>query len=546
VARRLRQVVQAQPVKAIPVSRPDTAQLPWYLTLRFQFSAFTAGLITVIMIIVGFAAFWQSTKALNEEIEKNGVRLVNEVARLGRRFLIQLSSDIPEPYDEIQARYQQEMRERFGEKTAKDVVSAIVKADEESPVPANRRAIASSEAKPKQMSLLPAHKFGGDPSIEISSGTASFIDKKGEIAVRVFEKKIPTDEDVKWGGIAYITLSASNISKAQHILLVRLLAIFVIAVLMGIGTSYLLANQITAPITQLVSDFEIVSQGNLEHRTQSKSSNEIGYLARQFDDMTVKLRAMQRAEIAYKAREHELKVATAIQESLLPKDVPQVAGYDIDAYYRPSREVGGDYYDFIKIDENQLGIVVADVSGKGIPASMVMAMARSVMRAAAHAHQSASEVLKEVNHIMAEDLRKGTFVTALYMLLRHKDKELFCSSAGHNPFVLYSGATKKCRLIRPRGIALGFDRGPIFNNTIEEEAIKISPGDRIVAYTDGVVEARSPNGEQFGDERLMNLVASADSMNAKAFINMLADEVARHEGPNMQHDDITIATFTVL
>lgn len=524
---------------------PPSAQLPWYLTLKFQFSAFTAGLITLIVVIVGAAAFWQSTKALNDEIEKNGVRLVREVARVGRRFLTELSSDVPRPYDDIQADYQKEMEERFG-RTAEDIVDAVVKGAPEWQAVTDRGTVTAAGWKYKLTYSSRPRASKGDPEILVASGKAVFLDTNKTIAVRVFERPIPSDDEIKWGGTAYVTLSATNISRAQHILLIRLLAVFIIAILIGIGTSYVLANRIAAPITQLVNDFEIVSQGNLEHRTESTASNEIGYLARQFDEMTVKLRAMQRAEIAYKAREHELKVATAIQESLLPKDVPQVPGYDIHAYYRPSREVGGDYYDFIKIDDNQLGIVVADVSGKGIPASMVMAMARSVMRAAAHAHQSASEVLKEVNHIMAEDLRKGTFVTALYMLLRHKERELYCSSAGHNPFVLWSAATKKCRLIRPRGIALGFDKGPIFNNTIEEEVIKICSGDRVVAYTDGVVEARSPEGEQFGDERLMNLVASADSMNAQAFINLLAEEVAQHEGPDMQHDDITIATFTVL
>ncbi|NOZ23394.1 MAG: SpoIIE family protein phosphatase [Planctomycetes bacterium] len=538
MARRLPQV--AEPVKA---TAPASSGLPWYQTIRFQFSAFTGGLITVLIAVLGTATYWQSSRSLNEQIEKNGVRLVREVTRLGERFLKELSSDIPRPYDEIHAQYQKEMMERFG-KTAEDVVDAAIKGDDKTVDDRWRTITATGE--PYSFTEGHARQSRYDPHIFLWASTMVLQKTKQRISIRVFKRHIPESDDIRAGGNVYITLSAAKIDRALWGLFFRLVAMFLIATAIGIVTAYVLANRFTAPISMLVEDFEIVSKGNLEHRTEAHSSNEIGYLAQHFDDLTVRLRALQRAEIAYKAREHELKVAEAIQQSLLPKDVPQIAGYDIHAFYRSSFEVGGDYYDFIRIDEDQLGIVVADVSGKGIPASMVMAMARSVMRAAAHGHQSAADVLKEVNHIMAEDLRRGTFVTALYMLLRHKDKELYVSSAGHNPFVLYSSSTNKCRLIRPRGIALGFDKGPIFNNTIEEEVIKISPGDRIVAYTDGVVEARSPDGDQFGDERLMNLVASADGMSSEAFVQMLVGEVTNHEGPGQQHDDITIATFHVL
>ncbi|MEW6357377.1 MAG: SpoIIE family protein phosphatase [Planctomycetota bacterium] len=538
MAQRLPQV--AEPVKAEATTSPE---LSWHQTLRFQFSAFTGGLITVLVLILGTAAYWQSSKSLNDEIEKNGVRLAREATRLGERFLKELSSDIPRPYDEIHADYQKEMTERFGQ-TAEDVVDAAVKGDDRGIDDRWRTITASGEGYTFTEGQSRQSKY--DPDVLVWASTIVLRKTNEKIPVRVFKKHISESDDIRSGGNVYVTLSAAKIRRALQGIFFRLVIIFLIATVIGIGAAYVLANRFTAPITMLVEDFEIVSQGNLEHRTETHSSNEIGYLAQRFDELTVRLRALQRAEIAYKAREHELKVAEAIQQSLLPKGVPEIPGYDIEAFYRSSFEVGGDYYDFIRIDDDQLGIVVADVSGKGIPASMVMAMARSVMRAAAHGHQSAADVLKEVNHIMAEDLRKGTFVTALYMLLRHKDKELYVSSAGHNPFVLYSASTNKCRLIRPRGIALGFDKGPIFNNTIEEEVIKISPGDRIVAYTDGVVEARSPDGDQFGDERLMNAVASANGMSSKAFIEMLVGEVTKHEGPGQQHDDITIATFHVL
>ena len=538
VAPRLPQV--AEPVKAAPPASPE---LPWYQTLRFQFSAFTGGLITVLVAILGTATYWQSSKSLNDEIEKNGVRLVRETSRLGERFLRELSSDIPRPYDEIHAEYQKEIMERFG-KTAEDVVDAAVKGDDRSIDDRSRTITASGEKYVFTEGRARTSKY--DPEIQLWASTIVWQKTNERIPVRVFKGRIAESDEIRAGGNVYVTLSAAKIRSALTKLLARLALIFLVATVIGIGTAYILASRFSKPITMLVADFEIVSQGNLEHRTETHASNEIGYLAKRFDELTVRLRATQRAEIAYKAREHELKVAEAIQQSLLPKDVPEIPGYDIKAFYRSSFEVGGDYYDFIRIDEDQLGIVVADVSGKGIPASMVMAMARSVMRAAAHAHQSAADVLKEVNHIMAEDLRRGTFVTALYMLLRHKDKELYVSSAGHNPFVLHSANASTCRLIRPRGIALGFDKGPIFNNTIEEEVIKICSGDRIVAYTDGVVEARSPDGDQFGDERLMNLVAGADGMSSEAFVQLLVQEVTKHEGPDQQHDDITIATFHVL
>jgi sigma-B regulation protein RsbU (phosphoserine phosphatase) len=223
-----------------------------------------------------------------------------------------------------------------------------------------------------------------------------------------------------------------------------------------------------------------------------------------------------------------------------------VPGYDIDAFYQPSKEVGGDYYDFLQIDDNLMAMVVADVSGKGIPGSMVMTMARSLIRMEGLRNTSAADTLKKVNKVIARDIRRGMFVTAIYMILDIRGRKLLVASAGHNPMVVWRKATGKFELINPNGIALGFDKGPIFDRTIKEEEIQLEKGDRTVIYTDGIPESMNPENEEFGDDRFYKLVAKTANTNSNKFINLVVSAVRKHQGSAEQHDDVTISTLRVV
>jgi sigma-B regulation protein RsbU (phosphoserine phosphatase) len=346
-------------------------------------------------------------------------------------------------------------------------------------------------------------------------------------------------------GAAQVFVKAAEIDEVKS----RTMTQLGIATAAGIGVALLvsaiMATVFTGPIRALVSDMRIVSGGKLDHKTHPRSHDEIGVLAATFNQMTKSLKQAQEAQAEKQAIEHELNIANEIQTKLLPDRLPQIAGFDIFSYSVSAREVGGDYYDFMVIDPAHLGIVVADVSGKGIPGAMVMTMVRSLMRLASHREASPAETMRKVNRILAKDIRRGMFVTAIYSVLDVPRKTITVASAGHNPIVYYAAATKECRAVNPSGIALGFDKGRTFDENILEETIELKPGDRVVAYTDGIVEAMNEKQEEYGMERFTALVRDNAQLSSKDFVNAVMQAVAQHRGRAEQSDDITITTLRV-
>lgn len=241
--------------------------------------------------------------------------------------------------------------------------------------------------------------------------------------------------------------------------------------------------------------------------------------------------------------EHELGVAAEVQACLLPSKKPQLPGYDLYSYYRPAKEVGGDYYDFFPIDNERLGIVIADVSGKGIPGAMVMAATRTLLRVLGPQCGSPAETFRQANYYVSRDVARGMFVTAILAMLNVRTGEMTMCSAGHNPAVVYLERKGACRLWNPEGIALGFDKGPTFDRVLRESKLQFEPGDRVVMYTDGVVEAMNSRNQQYGEARFYRFVLDHARMSSKEFVWELVRDLEEHTGRADQYDDITIVTL---
>jgi serine phosphatase RsbU (regulator of sigma subunit) len=236
--------------------------------------------------------------------------------------------------------------------------------------------------------------------------------------------------------------------------------------------------------------------------------------------------------------EQELRVARLIQQTLLPKAVPELGGWDMAALYRPAREVGGDFYDFLEFEDGRLGIVVGDVTDKGVPAALVMATTRTMLRAAAQRLVSPGEVLRRVNDVLHPDIPPNMFVTCLYAILDPRSGRLWYANAGHDlPYMRYKrrpGASE----LRATGMPLGLMPGMAY----EEKETVLDAGDSVLFYTDGLVEAHDPSREMFGFPRLQGLVG-AHPGGAK-MIDFLLDELARFVGDGWeQEDDITLVTL---
>jgi serine phosphatase RsbU (regulator of sigma subunit) len=398
---------------------------------------------------------------------------------------------------------------------------------------------AVQQAGEKGLSIQSKRAVSG---VEIKDG----FDKATQKEVRLFTMEQPTPGGEK---LSYnVILSLEAINDAKGALFATIFLPIFVSVILGTGIAVWISTLITEPIKVLIRDIQEVSQGNLEHQTMATSKDEIGLLATTFNRMTTALRAAHDQEIQSKALEHDLAIASEIQSNLVPKRMLKVPGYDISAYYRPSKEVGGDYYDFITIDEENEGIIVADVSGKGVPGSLVMTMARAFIRMEAERSRnvSPSDTLTKANRMLAQDIKKGMFVTALYCILNKRTHEVRVASAGHNPLVVWRAAVNEVRLVNPNGMALGIDKGPLFEKSIKEEVLALKPGDRLVAFTDGTVEAMNEANQEFGDKRFYMLVKELALRDSNQMLNLLVKSLDEHKGDAPQSDDITIVTLRYL
>lgn len=245
--------------------------------------------------------------------------------------------------------------------------------------------------------------------------------------------------------------------------------------------------------------------------------------------------------------EQELAVAHEFQRMLLPKTCPEVPGFRVAAFSKPALEVGGDYYDFFFIDEERryLGIVIADVSGKGIPGALIMAMVRAVLRAEARGKLSPREVLLRTNERTYEDTKENVFVTMIYGILDTKERVLRFARAGHEPVVVVNRQTQQVRLYSPDGIALGMVENELFATT-EELTVRLEPGDVVTLYTDGVVEAMDENNNEYGQQRFLDLLLAHREDPADAIIEKVVGDIESFSRGFPQHDDITIVAFEVL
>ncbi|MEZ6184198.1 MAG: SpoIIE family protein phosphatase [Planctomycetota bacterium] len=342
-----------------------------------------------------------------------------------------------------------------------------------------------------------------------------------------------------------VFVNAASLEELQASLRSRILWVTGFGVVGGVFLIAMIAWVLTGPLRQITGDVEQIAAGDLAHQSHVTSSDEVGALAHVFNIMVRNLGVAQSNAVAQKSFERELNIAKEIQEKLLPERIPQIPGIDIHSHYNSAKEVGGDYYDFIVIDQTHLGIIVADVAGKGVPGAMVMTMARSLVRLASVRNVSPADTFKKVNRILAKDIRRGMFVTAAYMVLNVKTRVLKVASAGHNPVVLYRAKTGENELIKPKGIALGFDKGTIFDNHIQEVEVQLHPGDRIVTYTDGVNEAMNNASEEFGDDRFYSLVREHARKPSDQFVQAIVKALDDHRGDAEQSDDITITTLAV-
>src|SRR6266436_3485 len=245
--------------------------------------------------------------------------------------------------------------------------------------------------------------------------------------------------------------------------------------------------------------------------------------------------------IEKKRLEGQLEVARQVQLELLPAKDPRLAGYDISAYNFPTEEVSGDYYDWVQIFDDQIGLVIADVSGKGVPAALLMAFLRASLRAATHIGYSPQVSMAKVNYLLWESIERKQFVTAFYGILDATNRTLAYTNAGHNPPLLLTGDGKH-RFIERGSLPLG-----MFKDTRYHEYYQaIEPGEMLVLYTDGVTEAQNRKDEEYGRDRLARAVKANETLSARDLIAAVHKEVIEWTDGKGATDDVTFFVIKAL
>lgn len=241
----------------------------------------------------------------------------------------------------------------------------------------------------------------------------------------------------------------------------------------------------------------------------------------------------------------ELEIARTVQMSLLPKKNPLVEGYDIAGVCIPALEVGGDYYDFFHLGDGQIGIAIGDVSGKGMPAAIYMTLTKGILQSYASENSSPREVLTKLNRQMYSNIERNNFVSMFYAILDMKGRRLRFARAGHNPAILAHRGRDSNTLLQPKGLALGLESGSKFYEFLEEHEVHLQSGDVLTFYTDGFTEAAAKSGEEYGEQRLENIITENKDASASVIIQNVVRSVKRFVGNHPQHDDMTMVVVKV-
>lgn len=348
-----------------------------------------------------------------------------------------------------------------------------------------------------------------------------------------------------------IVFRGRTLGEWAVVILLLIAALFLTIEFVALGMGLALARSITSSIHALFTGTERVRHGDLGHRIEVSSDDQLGELAGSFNEMTGSIEGLLQTAAEKKRLEEELRIARVIQMSLLPRGTLDVPGLAITALCVPAREVGGDYYDFFRLSDERLGVLIADVSGKGTSAALYMAELKGLVLALSQRYDSPRELLIEVNRIISEHLDSRSFITMTYAVIDMRRGVMTFCRAGHTPLIYLPGpspAAPLAQVLTPNGmvVGLGIDgAAEKFVELLDEQALDLSDGDVIVLYTDGISEAMNAASDLFGDLRLSRLVEEHGHLDSGELRERILREIEAFVGTADQHDDMTMILLKV-
>ncbi len=320
------------------------------------------------------------------------------------------------------------------------------------------------------------------------------------------------------------------------------LVMYAVALLVGL----VLARTITKGIHELSQGTERLRQGDFSHPIRVYSHDQLGDLAESFNVMAESVRDLLREQADKERLEEELRIARKIQMSLLPQGTVTLPGLRVAALCLPAAEVGGDYYDLLPLSATRMGVLVADVSGKGTSAALYMAELKGLVLSLSRIYETPARLLGEANRILSANMDPRSFITMTYAVVDTERRTMTYARAGHNPLIhLSKGVT---HVLTPAGLGLGMDRGERFEEILEEAEVPLDSGDVFLFFTDGLSEAMNGNAELFGERRLRDVLehviaTESDEVELK---DRILDEIRVFVGDAAQHDDMTMVLLKVV
>jgi phosphoserine phosphatase RsbU/P len=341
-----------------------------------------------------------------------------------------------------------------------------------------------------------------------------------------------------------------RLSEALLLVLIVIGVMFLIIEAVALVMGLALARSITSSVHELFTGTERVQQGDFTHRINIESRDQLGELAESFNQMTGSIENLLQTAAEKKRLEEELRIARQIQMSLLPRGPIEVPGLGITALCVPAREVGGDYYDFFNVGERRIGVLIADVSGKGTSAALYMAELKGLMLSLSQIYQSPRQLLLEVNRILSENLDTRSFITMTYAVIDLNEGLLTFARAGHTPLIYLSGdgEANVAQVLAPSGLVVGLripGAAQKFADLLEEDSLPLNKGDVLVFYTDGITEAMNASSDLFGDARLGGLITEHGHLDAADLRERILREIESFVGAADQHDDMTMILIKV-
>ena len=329
----------------------------------------------------------------------------------------------------------------------------------------------------------------------------------------------------EWGGIAVTALLVVG-------------AMFVLIELAALTRSISLTRSITRSVNDLYQATRYVESGDFGHRIQIRNRDQLGALGESFNSMTESVSTLISEQQQRQRLEHELAIAREVQAQLFPTEKPTVRGVEIEAVVRPARVVSGDYYDFLPLGPGRLGIALADISGKGISAALIMASLQAALRIQAMSNGrgpgNTAEIVTRLNQHLYRSTAPDRFATLFYGVYDAQTHRLEYTNAGHPAPLCISG--QQVQRLSAGGTVLGlFD-----DRQFESQIVDIAPGSLLIAYSDGLTEAENPDAEEFEEQRVLDVALRMDHAPARAVLKNLLEAVNRWTGPAEQSDDITV------